>query len=217
MDLTPNPDDNNLTPTSGERPSAHRTEVKIQIVDALGAILKRDVRWADVTVDAIAAEAGIKRTLFYNYFSDKGAVLAELGIHVRDALLDISSDWLSSKLSTETLRQDLNRYLEVQIKHAHISQAMRDASPSEGAVRELWESLPRTMIPLTAERIIKARADGIAPPGPDPHLLSFCLILMTARVTFECLFNNPSSLEPVLQTAHAVWQLSIYGEAGPSS
>ncbi|MCX6394768.1 MAG: TetR/AcrR family transcriptional regulator [Solirubrobacterales bacterium] len=217
MNPAPNPDDNNLTPTSGESPSAHRTEVKIQIVDALGAILKRDVRWADVTVDAIAAEAGIKRTLFYNYFSDKGAVLAELGIHVRDALLDISSDWLSSKLSPETLRQDLHRYLEVQIKHAHISQAMRDASPSEGAVRELWESLPRTMIPLTAERIIKARADGIAPPGPDPHLLAFCLILMTARVTFECLFNNPSSLEPVLETAHAVWQLSIYGEAGPSS
>ena len=187
------------------------------IVTALGALLKRDVRWSDVTVDAIAAEAGIKRTLLYNYFSDKGAVLAELGVDVRDALLEISSDWVLTTLSPEALTRDLTRYIEVQNDHAQISQAMRDASPSDAAVRDLWESLPRTMIPLTAERIIRARAEGSAPPGPDAHLLSFCLILMTARVTFECLFNNPASLEPVLETAHAVWQLSIYGAPGPSS
>ena len=217
MKSTPNPDNNNLTLTSKESPSSHRTEVKAQIVAALGAILKRDVRWADVTVDAIAAEAGIKRTLFYNYFRDRGSVLAELGVDVRDALLDISSDWVLTTLSPEALTRDLSRYIEVQKDHAQISQAMRDASPSDAAVRELWESLPRTMIPLTAERIIRARAEGSAPPGPDAHLLAFCLILMTARVTFESLFNNPASLEPVLETAHAVWQLSIYGEPGPSS
>ena len=204
-----------MTPPTANSTTPHRAEVKAQIVAALAALLERETRWADVTVDAIAEEAGIKRTLFYNYFKDRGEVLAELGLAVRDALLGISSDWVSTTLSPEELKQDLIRYIEVQQKHSQISRAMRDASPSEGAVRELWESLPRTMIPLTADRIIKARSEGSAPPGPDPYLLAFCLILMTARVTFECLFNNPSTLEPVLQTAQAVWQMSIYG--APSS
>ncbi|MSW87430.1 MAG: TetR family transcriptional regulator, partial [Actinobacteria bacterium] len=143
-----------MTPPTANTTTPHRAEVKAQIVAALAALLEREVRWAEVTVDAIAAEAGIKRTLFYNYFKDRGEVLAELGLEVRDALLGISSDWVGTTLSPEVLKQDLIRYIEVQQKHSQISRAMRDASSSEGAVRELWESLPRTMIPLTADRII---------------------------------------------------------------
>lgn len=198
------------TVTQGKR-AAHREDVEHRIIEALRSLIEGGMLWPDITIAEITSEAQITRTVFYIYFKDKSSVLLTLGAEVKEALLEITHDWGTSTMGPDVIRRDLKRYTEVQRKHARLTRALRDASHTTPEVHKFWKAIARDFIAPTTHRILKERAEGRAPDGPDAQMLAYCLILMSEKVAFEALHDGGPDFDAVLDTAHQIWLKMIYG------
>jgi AcrR family transcriptional regulator len=69
-----------------DRWSAHRAQRREEFVAAALRVL--DAQGPDVTMDAVAAEAGVTKPVLYRYFSDKTALVGALAEHGTRVLLD---------------------------------------------------------------------------------------------------------------------------------
>jgi len=67
-----------------DRWSAHRAQRRSEFVQAALRVLDR--QGPDLTMDAVAAEAGVTKPVLYRYFSDKTALVAALGEHGTEVL-----------------------------------------------------------------------------------------------------------------------------------
>jgi len=191
--------------------AAHREDVEHRIVEALRSLIDGGMLWRDVTIAEITNEAQITRTVFYIYFKDKSSVLLRLGAEVKEALHEITHDWDTSTMGPDVIRRDLQRYTEVQRKHADLTRALRDATHLTPEVQKFWKAIARDFIAPTTRRILKERAEGRAPDGPDAQMLAYCLILMSEKVAFEALHYRGPDFDAVLDTAHQIWLKMIYG------
>ena len=68
-----------------DRWSAHREQRRVEFVAAALRVLDR--QGPDLTMDAVAAEAGVSKPVLYRYFSDKTALIAALGEHGTSVLM----------------------------------------------------------------------------------------------------------------------------------
>jgi AcrR family transcriptional regulator len=68
-----------------DRWSAHREQRRGEFVAAALRVLDR--QGPDLTMDAVAAEAGVTKPVLYRYFSDKTALVAALGEHGTGVLM----------------------------------------------------------------------------------------------------------------------------------
>jgi AcrR family transcriptional regulator len=91
-----------------------------QIVTAAEAVfVGRDP--ADVTFEQIAAEAGVSRALVYNYFGDKGGLVAAVYLRSIQRLDDALRESLEGRHEpTERLRVIIECYLDFARRHAGI-------------------------------------------------------------------------------------------------
>ena len=196
--------------TQGKR-AAHREDVEQRIIEALRSLIEGGMLWPDVTIAVIANEAKITRTVFYIYFNDKSSVLLTLGAEVKEAILEIAHDWETSTMGPDLIRRDLKRYAELQKQYSKLTRALRDASPTSPEVYKFWKSIARGLIAPTTMRILKERAEGRAPDGPDALMLAYCLILMSEKVAFEALHDGGPDFDAVLETVGKIWLKTIYG------
>jgi AcrR family transcriptional regulator len=68
-----------------DRWSAHREQRRVVFIAAALRVLDR--QGPDLTMDAVAAEAGVTKPVLYRYFSDKTALVTALGEHGSSALI----------------------------------------------------------------------------------------------------------------------------------
>jgi AcrR family transcriptional regulator len=74
-------DSANQTPTYAERRAAMADETRVRILDACVAILARGV--AELSIPAVAREAGVSVPTVYRNFPDKKTLVAETGLYLR--------------------------------------------------------------------------------------------------------------------------------------
>ena len=65
-------------------------------MEATEKLLREGNSYADLSVEAIAARAGISRTTFYDYFEDKRELLLAIAMTVSAPFLREADDWRPS-------------------------------------------------------------------------------------------------------------------------
>lgn len=166
-----------------------------------------------ISVDDLAAGAGISRPTFYFYFASKEAVLltlldrlvAEARGGVRLALL--GSD------PRGVLEQGLASVHETFQSHRAVALAAVDARAASTEVRELWARVMETFVAETTAAIEAERERGAAPAGIPARDLAIALNWMNERVLQATLGQEAPALEPsaLLSTLVTVWLRTIYG------
>jgi TetR/AcrR family transcriptional regulator, ethionamide resistance regulator len=172
----------------------------------------------DITVDELAAGAGISRPSFYFYFESKDAVLRELVAGIAEQMYRESERWLEgsddgldpAEIATRSIEASARLWRE----HGPV---LRGANQAWGAVPEMrafWEDTIGRFVEQSARTICDERRSGDAPAGPDPEALAKALIWMNER----CFYTNSLGLGPALTdeelvpTLTAIWLRAIYGD-----
>src|ERR1700712_1574020 len=78
-------------------PTAKRAAVQAAVLAATEALLSEGASYADLNIERIATRAGISRTAFYFYFSDKRELLVRLTGEVSDQLYQQADIWFSGE------------------------------------------------------------------------------------------------------------------------
>jgi TetR/AcrR family transcriptional regulator, ethionamide resistance regulator len=173
----------------------------------------------EITVDELAAGAGISRPSFYFYFESKNAVLRALVEAVTDEMYAEAASWLEREDDSPelTVSRSIGAAAQQWREHGPVLRAAVQTWGSVPELRPFWEDIVRRFVEQSAARIEDERAAGAAPPGPEPEALAKALIWMNER----CFYTNSLEADPSLSDAElvptltAIWLRSIYASVTP--
>jgi len=164
-----------------------KAQARDRIRDAAARLLVAG-SYRDLSVDAVMAEAGLARTLFYRHFDSLGALVLSLLEDLRSGLVD-SGD----PAEPEYLRRVLEHTVEVFRRHGPILRAIDDAARHDAEVERAYRGFQDWSIDLTAAIFEEAIAAGRVRPVPDVRATTRALNLMNGVFLMDMLGRDPDA------------------------
>lgn len=137
---------------------------------------------AEITVDELAAAAGISRTSFYFYFPSMDAVLTALMQEVQQTL-DATIDWYrSTGPNYDALLEHTRNVALMREQNRGVIECSMAATHRYEALSDFMSSVRERFVVALEAKIVADRAAGIAPEGiPAGRLASLVLGLRDAH------------------------------------
>ncbi|WP_119731414.1 TetR/AcrR family transcriptional regulator [Thermomonospora amylolytica] len=196
------------TATPARRPGGRTARIRAQVLAAVRAQLVEH-GYDELTVDAVAARAGVHRTTVYRRWRDVGGLLADV--------LDEAGDDGWRPPDTGSLEGDLaalNQEVfdaltaDPPITAALIAASFRSEEAAR-ALRRFWEDRYTRCEPVVARAVQR----GEIPPGTDPRAL---LIAATAPLYHRLvLLQTPPDLDLPVQAARSTARAATAGAFSP--
>lgn len=185
------------------------------IVDAVEQLL-RGRTIAQLSVEDIAAEAGISRSGFYFYFESKYAALAEALTDVADAIERAAGEFLddTDRDPADYAAEALAGVARLWREHADLMVAIVDAAHSDAGARALWDAWRARFLEGIARAIRTERDAGRATlDGASPEELARALLTMNLGVFYDDARRGVSDAEAERSVAAltSVWLASVWG------
>ena len=120
---------------------------------------------AQLSVEDIAAAAGISRSGFYFYFESKYAALADALSDVADAMETAADDFFgdTERAPRDYVPEALGRVARLWREHADLMVAIEDAAHSDTGARAIWDAWRQRFVVAIAGSIEDERVAGRAP------------------------------------------------------
>jgi TetR/AcrR family transcriptional regulator, ethionamide resistance regulator len=193
-------------PTKGDRRER-------ALLDAIEVLLA-EAPLARLSVDRIAARAGVSRTAFYFYFSSKEAALRALVERSLAPIWQTSGEWLFGDAEPrETLVRAVGGLVEAWTGHRELLTAVIDAASYDAEIADLWRDQLEGFIDAVEGRIRRDTEAGRA-RTVDPRLTAEALCWMNERYCYVYLGSGPRQRSPeqVREVLVHVWYETIYGD-----
>ena len=195
-------------PSKGERKES-------AILDTAWRLLGRQPL-ASITVEDLAAGAGISRSAFYFYFDSRDAVIAALSDRVADDIRGATTMFFTAPVdaTVDHLRGAVAGYLDRWRTHGPVLRAMASLSESDPDLRAFWDDLARELLAESAAAIERERAAGRALPGPPAaEDLAQVLFAMLWRTGYEISVAVSPERETLrrVDAATAVIERAVFG------
>jgi AcrR family transcriptional regulator len=170
---------------------------------------------ADISVDDLAAGAGISRPAFYFYFPSKDAVVLTLvdrlveGANVAKEgtldrfIADPASGW----------RQAIQVFYDVLGAHRAVIRAAAELSPTNKEARELRTQITEGWVQAVTERIEEERKRGAAKAGLPARDLATALVQMNERAMLAVFAEESPAVseDKLVDVLCEIWLDAIYG------
>lgn len=185
------------------------------IVEAIEKLLdERTI--AQLSVEDIAAEAGISRSGFYFYFESKYAALGDALTDIAQDMVTASEDFFggSAQAPEDYIRDALESVARLWSDHESLLRAIVDASHSDVGARAIWDEWRERFIEQIAARIGSEQSQGRAPRGPvTPRDHARALLAMNLGLFYEDGVRGASEEEfqRSIDTLTRMWLSSVWG------
>ncbi len=178
-----------------------------QILDVTGTIVARE-GFEAVSIQAVAAQAGISRPIVYEHFGDLAGLLEALVKREMGAAMEQVAETRLRDLSegdpTDLMLESLGRFLSA-VEH-HPGTWRLVLMPSEGAPASLRRSIEIGRASVLEGLAHSVRA-GLKPGGsdpPDPELTASVLSAISDEYG-RLVLSDPKRYSPKRLLAHARW------------
>jgi AcrR family transcriptional regulator len=191
-------------PGRGRRaPRVPRAEARRRIVEATARLLATQ-RFRELTVDAVMAEAGLARTLFYRHFDD----LPHVVLGLLEDLIDQTAQDAETAADLNdpaVLHGMLARAVDLYAQHGPLFRAVDEAARLDEQVERALLVTVERAIDLTTRLIEDAIAVGRVRPVSAPDMAR-ALTLLNGNYLLDTLGREPRT-DPavVLETLWTVW------------
>jgi len=188
-----------------------RAQIQAAVLAATEELLGEGVPFADLNIEKIATRAGISRTAFYFYFSDKRELLMRLTEELTDALFAAADVWFSGPedQTVEEMKVALHGIAALYEEHGTLLKAIVEVSTYDDEFATFWRGLMQRFADASARRIEAEQTTGRVPEFPAAPA-AFALVWMTERTFYQQLVQGMDQTEAV-DAIHGVWTRAIYG------
>jgi AcrR family transcriptional regulator len=182
-------------------------EARRRIEEAAARLLARKP-FRELTVDAVMAEAGLARTVFYRHFAGLPQLLVARLEDLRDALTG-AGDPLAPGYTEAVLR----RAIEVFAEHGTILRAIDDAARRDADVEAAYGEFTEWAIQATARLFDLGVQEGNLQPF-DTQNVARALTLLNRSYLLDALTGaHPQDPDTVLRTLLTVWTRTLQVES----
>lgn len=190
-----------------------REQTSADLRRALAELLAES-SFRDLTVDDIARRAGLTRSGFYFYFSDREELLAAVAEELYRELYREADRWWHGEGEPEVLvRSALEGVVGVYERHAHLLRAADELSGYDEQFRGLWRDLIQRFIDATTEHLEREQEAGRV-RHVDPRGMAESLVWMAERCCFVYVGQRERSGAEVVDSLATTWSAALYPEAG---
>ena len=196
-----------------EQPAtAKRAAIQAAVLKATEDLLAEGVSFADLGIERIATRAGISRTAFYFYFSDKRDLLMRLTEDVNEQLYHAAERWYSGEADDEEeIRGALTEIADLYSEHMPLLRAIVEVSTYDEGVAQHWRGLIGRFVDATRERIEAEQTAGKAPEFAAAPT-AFGLVWMCERTLYEVsVQETPFSRDETIEALVRIFMRTVYG------
>jgi TetR/AcrR family transcriptional regulator, ethionamide resistance regulator len=194
-------------------PTAKRAAVQAAVLAATVALLDDGASYAQLNVERIATRAGISRTAFYFYFSDKRELLLRLTEDVTDELYRQGDIWFSGKGEpADELREALSKMGALYREHGAVLKAIVQAAATDDEIAVSWHRIVDRFVDATTMRLEELQRSSRSVVREDARATAFALCWMIER-TFnqQLVFGEPFSEEALVDALTGIFVRAVYG------
>jgi AcrR family transcriptional regulator len=192
--------------------------VEASLLRAIEDLLSEGRCYTELSVEQIAARAGISRTAFYFYFNDKRQVLMRLVEGVSQLFYEQADRWWSGSQPDDPsqLREVLTNVLRMYREHAAVLTAIVEAASYDDEIAAFWRGLMDRFINATRD-YIEAEQQAGRGGKLDPASAAFVVVWMTERAWYQHV-RRPAVSDAGLIDAlvAAVWS-TVHGASAEDS
>lgn len=187
-----------------------RESVRASLCDALLELVEQ-MPFKDILVDDLARAAGIKRSAFYVYFSDKQDLLVATAADTAEALYREADRWWHGEgPPEERLIEAITGMAELYERHASLLRAATEVSTYDDEVRVFWRGIVERFIEATAAHLRGERSRGRVPPALEPQSTAESLVWMAERCCYIYLASGERSAHELVGLLGATWTAALY-------
>jgi TetR/AcrR family transcriptional regulator, ethionamide resistance regulator len=185
------------------------------IVDAVEHLLQtRSI--GELSVEDIAAEAGISRSGFYFYFESKYAALADALSDVADGMERAADDFFgdTGREPRDYVNEALTGVSRMWRQHSDLMVAVVDAAHSDTGARALWDAWQARFVEGISRAIENERASGrTQADGVGTEELSKALLAMNVGTYYDLARTRASDeeAERAVAALATVWLSAVWG------
>jgi AcrR family transcriptional regulator len=187
-------------------PTAKRAAVQAAVLEATEALLSEGASYADLNIERIATRAGISRTAFYFYFSDKRELLMRLTGEVSALLYEQADIWFSGEGEPgDEVSTALRNIAALYDEHGVLLRVIVEVSTYDEEVAAYWRELLGRFASASLRRIEEG---GVA---TDPAATAFALCWMTERTLYQHLVQESAPpVDDLVEALSAIWTRAVY-------
>jgi AcrR family transcriptional regulator len=189
---------------------ARRESVRLALRDALLELVE-ETPFKDISVDDLARAAGITRSGFYVYFSDKHDLLVAAAAETADVLYrEADRWWHGSGAPEERLTEALAGIAELYERHAALLRVASEVSTYDEEVGVFWRGIVERFIDATATHLRAEQATGRVPRALDARATAESLVWMAERCCYVYLASGERTASELVRTLGATWAAVLY-------
>lgn len=150
------------------------------------SLLEKGNAFGSLTVEQLAAEAGMARATFYLHFRDKGELVLRLMGQLTDEIIASAGVWFENAENAD--RRDIERALHGIVgtfrRHRAIVAAINDTAPYDPAVAALYQQMMDRLCDQSRRAIATVKKQGKAHAQATPDvgtILTWAVDLYCAR------------------------------------
>jgi AcrR family transcriptional regulator len=209
------------TTVASSRSSRGRRAARISSDEREAAILRtaeqllQERPLADISVDDLAAGAGISRPAFYFYFPSKDAVVLTLVDRLVEGANQAKEGALDRFVADPAAgwRQVIQIFYEVLGAHRAVIRAAMELSATNGEARELRSQVTEGWVQAVTERIEEEHKRGAATGELPARDLATALVQMNERAMLAVFAEESPAVseERLVDVLCEIWLNAIYG------
>jgi TetR/AcrR family transcriptional regulator, ethionamide resistance regulator len=142
-----------------------RAEIEQQLLEATERLMADGFSFTELSVDRLAAAAGISRATFYIYFEDKRQLLLKLTRQVFAELSQAANLWwaVAERRDPDDGRRAIREIIAAYRRHQAVITAANEMATYDAAVAETYHDLIDDIAAKGKLAIERAVASGMAP------------------------------------------------------
>jgi AcrR family transcriptional regulator len=202
-----------VTRRTGTRGKAQRSSVEENLERALARLVGKGSSFTQLSVEALAAEAGIARATFYLHFRDKGELVAKLMQRVTEEITAAARLESPETATREDLRATVAAVVALYRRHYALMAAIVETAAYDPEVERLFQAMMRTLVEVNRKALVRRRQAGLVAhdvPALTPDVVTWAF----ERACHQLVRSRKAAQAEALVDAltHILWA-AIY-EAG---
>lgn len=201
-------------PAAGKRQD-RRAELERRLFAATEELVAEGAGFTELSVERLAAAAGISRSTFYVHFEDKGDLVRRLATTVLAELRDVSSTWWETAEHADPagLTEAVTAIVAVYRRRAPAFTIITETAAYDPTVAGEVRTLMGSIITATRDAIDRGQAAGVMRPV-RPAETAAVLTWMVERAGYQLIRGSePANDENVVQVLTDIIRTTLYTEA----
>ncbi|MEU8161258.1 TetR/AcrR family transcriptional regulator [Micromonospora parva] len=156
-----------------------RAAVEARVLAATERLLREGIRFTDLGVQRIAAEAGVARSTFYTHFRDKTELLMRLAGTMRETSFGRTGEWSPAGPGDPltTLTDVFADVIRIYRTYAPVLAAVSEVAAYDEVVREYWAAGLERFVARTVQALRVEQEAGRTPAGVDAETAGRLIVI----------------------------------------